>query len=121
MPGKGDCAIVPVACGSASLRRAQWRCWATDRSARPRRCSWRAGEILDETIPAQPLIGVRWGHRVVDVRQVGDGVTVRAETANGPVDIEAAYAVACAGARADELRERLGVAFQGQSYDDRGL
>jgi len=81
----------------------------------------RTEEILDETIAAQPLIDVRWGHRVVDVRQDGDGVTVRAETANGPVDIEAAYAVACAGARADELRERLGVAFEGQSYDDRFL
>jgi len=81
----------------------------------------RTEEILDETIAAQTLIDVRWGHRVVDVRQAGHAVTVRCETAKGPVEIEAAFAVACAGARADDLRERLGVAFEGQSYDDRFL
>ncbi|HET6898232.1 MAG TPA: FAD-dependent monooxygenase, partial [Vicinamibacteria bacterium] len=81
----------------------------------------RTEEILDETIAAQPLIDVRWGHRVVDVKQDDRGVTVRCETAKGPAAIEADYAVACAGARADDLRERLGVAFEGQSYDDRFL
>jgi 3-(3-hydroxy-phenyl)propionate hydroxylase len=81
----------------------------------------RTEEILDETIAAQPLIDVRWGHRVVDVRQDGHGVTVHCETVRGPIEIEAGHAVACAGARADDLRERLGVAFEGHSYDDRFL
>jgi 3-(3-hydroxy-phenyl)propionate hydroxylase len=81
----------------------------------------RTEAILDERIAAQPLIDVRWDHQVVGLRQDGEGVTVSCETAAGPVEIRAPYAVACAGARADEFRRRLGVTFEGHSFDDRFL
>jgi 3-(3-hydroxy-phenyl)propionate hydroxylase len=81
----------------------------------------RTEEILDERIAACPRIDVRWDHRVVGVAQDHEGVVVSCETAAGAVEIEAAYAVACAGARADDVRRLLGVRFDGHSFDDRFL
>ena len=81
----------------------------------------RTEAILDERVAAQPLIDVRWDHQVVGLRQDGEGVTVSCRTAAGRLEVGAAYAVACLGARADELRRRLGVTFDGHSFDDRFL
>jgi pentachlorophenol monooxygenase/3-(3-hydroxy-phenyl)propionate hydroxylase len=78
----------------------------------------RTEEILDERITAEPLIDVRWQHKVVDLRQDATGVTVRCE---GGQEIRADYVVACAGARGDEVRRMLGVRFDGHSFDDRFL
>ncbi|WP_236791297.1 FAD-dependent monooxygenase [Amycolatopsis sp. GM8] len=78
----------------------------------------RTEEILDERIAGSPLIDVRWGHRVVGLAQDSGGVTVRCE---GGQEIRAAYAVACAGARGDDIRRMLGVSFDGHSFDDRFL
>ncbi|MTD57836.1 FAD-dependent monooxygenase [Amycolatopsis pithecellobii] len=75
----------------------------------------RTEQILDEHIAAQPLIDVRWGQQVVDLRQDGCGVTVRCA---GGQEIRAAYAVACAGARGDAIRRMLGVSFDGHSFAD---
>jgi pentachlorophenol monooxygenase/3-(3-hydroxy-phenyl)propionate hydroxylase len=81
----------------------------------------RSEEILDELIAGEPLVDLRWGHRVADVVQDEDGVTVRCETAAGPVEFRAPYLVACGGARSDELRTLLGVSFEGHTFDDRFL
>jgi 3-(3-hydroxy-phenyl)propionate hydroxylase len=81
----------------------------------------RSEEILDELIVGEALVDLRWGHRVVDVAQDDDGVTVRCETAAGPVEFRAPYLVACGGARSDELRRLLGVSFDGHTFDDRFL
>lgn len=78
----------------------------------------RTEQILDERIAEQPLIDVRWGHRVTGIDQDGDGVTLHC-AGTGPV--RADYALACAGARGDEVRRMLGVSFDGHSYDDRFL
>ena len=78
----------------------------------------RTEEVLDERIAAEPLVDLRWGHRVVRVDQDSDGVDVRC--ADGTV-VRASYVVACAGARSDELRTLLGVSFVGHSFDDRFL
>src|SRR5579859_6540845 len=77
----------------------------------------RTEQILDECIAAQPLIGVRWGHRVTGLAQDG-GVTVTCATAAGPAVLRADYAVACAGAHGDEVRRMLGVRFDGQTFGD---
>jgi pentachlorophenol monooxygenase/3-(3-hydroxy-phenyl)propionate hydroxylase len=77
----------------------------------------RTEEILDAAIAAEPLIGVRWDHEVGLVEQDPDGVTVHC----GARTIRAPYAIACAGARADELRHALGVEFPGEAFDDRFL
>jgi 3-(3-hydroxy-phenyl)propionate hydroxylase len=81
----------------------------------------RTEEILDERIAACPRIDVRWNHRVVGLAQDEVGVTVSCETPAGVVEIEAAYAVSCVGARGDDVRQMLGARFHGESFDDRFL
>jgi 3-(3-hydroxy-phenyl)propionate hydroxylase len=78
----------------------------------------RTEEILDECIAAQPLIETRWGCRVAGIAQDADGV--RLTCADGS-ELRAPYVVACSGARCDELRDQLGVTFEGRSFDDRFL
>jgi pentachlorophenol monooxygenase/3-(3-hydroxy-phenyl)propionate hydroxylase len=75
----------------------------------------RTEEILDERVAAEPLIDVRWGHKVVGLHQDSRDVTVSCE---GGAEIRADYAVACAGARGDDIRRMLGVRFDGHSFDD---
>ena len=81
----------------------------------------RTEQILDERIAAAPLIDLRWGHRVDEIVQDADGVTLCAESAAGPVRLRASYLVCCSGARGDGLRRQLGVSFAGHSFDDRFL
>jgi 3-(3-hydroxy-phenyl)propionate hydroxylase len=78
----------------------------------------RTEEILDALIAEQPLIDVRWAQPVVKISSESDGV--RLTCAEGGV-VEAAYAVLCAGSRAEDLRTMLGVDFPGRSFDDRFL
>ncbi|TQM11683.1 FAD-dependent monooxygenase [Pseudonocardia kunmingensis] len=74
--------------------------------------------LLDERIAAEPLVDLRWGHRVTALDQDGTGVTVTC--ADGP-RVRGSYLVLCSGARSDELRHQLGVRFEGHSFDDRFL
>src|SRR5215813_3523422 len=71
----------------------------------------RTEQILDDCIAAQPLISVRWGHRVTGLEQDVAGVTVTCATASGPAVLRADYAVACAGAHGAKVRRMLGVRF----------
>ncbi|GAA1563794.1 FAD-dependent oxidoreductase [Dactylosporangium maewongense] len=77
----------------------------------------RTEQILDEYIAAEPLIDVRWDHRVTGITQDPDGVTITC----GPRTLTAAYLLACAGARGDDIRRLLGISFDGHSFDDRFL
>jgi len=81
----------------------------------------RTEQILDERIAAQPLIDVRWGHRVTGIEQGPDGVRLTCTTAAGEVELTAGYAVACPGSHGDDIRAMLGVTFDGHSFDDRFL
>jgi len=81
----------------------------------------RTEQILDEHIAAEPLIDVRWGHKVVHVAQDDEQVVLRCGSGNGSVEVRAPYLVACGGARSDELRSLLGVGFHGRTFDDRFL
>lgn len=78
----------------------------------------RTEEILDERLAAEALVETRWGCDVTGIDQDGSGVAVRC--ADGSV-VRAAYALVCAGARAEALRAGLGVTFEGRSFDDRFL
>src|SRR5262249_59146672 len=78
----------------------------------------RPEQILDERIAAQPLISVRWDHKVTGLAQDAAGVTLACATSGGPVALRADYVVACAGARGDEVRAMLGASFDGQSFGD---
>ena len=43
----------------------------------------RTEEVLDDTIVCQPLIDVRWSHRITGIAQSSTSVTVRCETPDG--------------------------------------
>jgi pentachlorophenol monooxygenase/3-(3-hydroxy-phenyl)propionate hydroxylase len=81
----------------------------------------RTESILDECVAAQPLIDVRWGHRVTGIDQGPNGVTLTCQTTAGTTTVAAAYAVACAGSGGEDVRRMLGVTFDGHSFDDRFL
>jgi pentachlorophenol monooxygenase/3-(3-hydroxy-phenyl)propionate hydroxylase len=78
----------------------------------------RTEELLDERIAAQPLIDVRWNHRVTAVAQDAAGVTV---TCAGGTVLRAPHALVCAGPRCDDLHAALGLTFDGESFADRFL
>jgi pentachlorophenol monooxygenase/3-(3-hydroxy-phenyl)propionate hydroxylase len=80
----------------------------------------RTEQILDECIAGQPLISVRWGHRVTGLAQDAGGVSLTCAAGGGRV-LRADYVMACAGARGDEVRRMLGVNFGGYSFGDRFL
>jgi pentachlorophenol monooxygenase/3-(3-hydroxy-phenyl)propionate hydroxylase len=77
----------------------------------------RTERILDGAIAAQPLVEVRWNHEVTGLTQDASGVTVHC----GQRLLRAPYALVCAGARAQPVRQALGVTFDGETYDDQFL
>ncbi|MFC5814462.1 FAD-dependent monooxygenase [Nonomuraea harbinensis] len=77
----------------------------------------RTEQILDAALAAQPPAEVRWDHRVTGLEQDDGGVTVRC----GDRVLRAPYAVVCAGARGQALRQALGVTFDGETFDDQFL
>ncbi len=81
----------------------------------------RTEEILDECIAAAPLVDVHWGWCVTAIDQDAAGVTVHCDTSAGSVELRAPYLVVCSGARSEQLRQSLGVRFDGHSFDDRFL
>ncbi|MFI7439606.1 FAD-dependent monooxygenase [Nonomuraea indica] len=81
----------------------------------------RTERLLDERIAAEPLIEARWDHLVTGLAQDPAGVTLTCLTAAGRVRVRAAYALVCAGAKAERLRGLLGLRFAGRSFDDRFL
>ncbi len=78
-------------------------------------------QILDERIAQQPLVDVRWGHRVIGTEQDTGGVTLRCATDDGEVIVRGSYLVACPGARGESVRAALGVSFAGQTFGDQFL
>lgn len=77
----------------------------------------RTEELLDAAIAAQPLIEVRWNHEVTGLEQDADCVTVHC----GGRVLRAPYVLACAGGKAQVVRQALGVAFEGRTFEDRFL
>ena len=81
----------------------------------------RTEEVLDDCIAESDLVDVRWSHRVLALRDTGDGVAADVDTPAGAVELHAPYAVGCAGAHGDLVREALGARFEGRSFEDRFL
>jgi 2-polyprenyl-6-methoxyphenol hydroxylase-like FAD-dependent oxidoreductase len=77
----------------------------------------RTEELLDAAVAAQDLVDVRWDRLVTRIEQDADGVVVTC----GDEQLPAPYALVCAGVRGGPLREQLGVAFAGRTFDDRFL
>jgi 3-(3-hydroxy-phenyl)propionate hydroxylase len=76
--------------------------------------------FLLDRIEAQPLIDLRWNHRVTSVSQADDSVTLEVETPAGPCQFSAQYVLACDGPRST-MRKLLALDFPGRSYEDRFL
>ncbi|MEV0229545.1 FAD-dependent monooxygenase [Nonomuraea sp. NPDC050786] len=77
----------------------------------------RTEQILDEAVAAQPLIEVLWNHEVTGLTQDDSGVRVQC----GQRLLRAPYVLVCAGARAQRVRQALGVTFDGETFDDQFL
>jgi 3-(3-hydroxy-phenyl)propionate hydroxylase len=74
-------------------------------------------QLLQGMLRELPGADIRFGHEVTDVRQHDDGVTVTANTAAGPVEVQGRYVIAADGARS-AVRRSLGVEFEGFTYPE---
>jgi 3-(3-hydroxy-phenyl)propionate hydroxylase len=78
---------------------------------------WKLMRLLEAELKKLPGADIRFGHEVTGVRQDGDGVTVTANTANGPTEITGRYVIAADGARS-AVRRSLSVEFEGFTYPE---
>ena len=76
--------------------------------------------LLAERVEAEPLIDVRFGHRVIGLDQDDDGVRVRVETPDQPVTLAGSYLLGCDGG-SSTVRKQLGLTFDGHSYAEQFL
>jgi 3-(3-hydroxy-phenyl)propionate hydroxylase len=76
-------------------------------------------EYLVEALAAHSdLIDIRWGTRVVGVRQGATSVVLEVEAPEGPARIEADWVIATDGGRS-RVRESQGMALEGTAYEGR--
>jgi len=75
--------------------------------------------LLDE-IMQNPLIEIRWNHRVKGIQQFASGARVCADTPDGEIWESGSWVIACDGARS-AMRRLLGVDFPGDTFADRFL
>ena len=66
------------------------------------------------------LIDLRFKNNVTAHEDRGDHVVLTAETPDGSYQLEASYYLACDGAKSP-TRERMGLAFEGQTFDEHFL
>jgi len=65
-------------------------------------------------------IDLRWRNRVTGIAQDGAGVTLTVETPDGPYELQADWVVAADGARS-ACRDLMGLAFEGEVFEERFL
>lgn len=75
---------------------------------------------LVEAARQQPLIDLRWKHRVTDMVPGNDNARLSIETPDGDYTLLADYVLAADGARST-IRRKLGLDFKGQIFEDRFL
>jgi 2-polyprenyl-6-methoxyphenol hydroxylase-like FAD-dependent oxidoreductase len=75
---------------------------------------------LAQVAAAQPLIDLRYGHRVWALSQDDGGVAVRAATEGGDVQVAGTHLIGADGPHST-VRLLLGLDFAGHSFDDRFL
>ncbi len=77
----------------------------------------RLGGIIVERLKSDPHVDFRFSTRLTDVEQHGDGVRATVEDSAGVRAIDAAWLIGADGARST-VRERLGVALEGETYPE---
>ncbi|ANY79491.1 FAD-dependent oxidoreductase [Microvirga ossetica] len=75
---------------------------------------------LVERAAQLPNLDIRWRNKVIAIERRDDGATLTVETPEESYDTEADWVVAADGARSS-LRGMLGLAFQGEVFEDRFL
>lgn len=73
---------------------------------------------LVQAIQAQPLIELRWGNRLLSFTQDASGVEMVIDTPKGEYSSRCGWLVAADGARST-VRQQLGLALEGNSYEGR--
>ncbi|MFK7762025.1 MAG: FAD-dependent oxidoreductase [Roseobacter sp.] len=66
------------------------------------------------------LIDLRFLNKVIDHQDHGDHVALEIETPDGTYTLEAAWMIACDGARSPS-RQRMGLRFEGETFDENFL
>ncbi|HLG80797.1 MAG TPA: FAD-dependent oxidoreductase [Bradyrhizobium sp.] len=77
-------------------------------------------EILVAACRNNPLIDLRWKHRLLSLKQTDDCAQLAVETPDGIFTMEAQWVIACDGANSD-TRRMVGAEFKGQFFHDRFL
>ena len=75
---------------------------------------------LVERCGANPLIDLRWKHKLLNLAQDADSATLTVETPDGVFHMQADWVIACDGANSD-VRNMVGAEFTGQFFQDRFL
>jgi 3-(3-hydroxy-phenyl)propionate hydroxylase len=78
---------------------------------------WKLMRLLHDAYRQIPGAEIAFAHTVTGVKPGDDGVTVEADTQEGPRTIGARYVVAADGARS-AVRRSLGIAFEGFTYPE---
>jgi 3-(3-hydroxy-phenyl)propionate hydroxylase len=81
---------------------------------------YHAEEWLVRACAATGRVDVRWRHRIAGVAPRDDGAALRVETPAGDYMLDAAWLLACDGARST-IRQALALPFEGQVFNDRFL
>ena len=77
-------------------------------------------KFLVEACQESPGVSIRWRSEVVGLRQLSDEAQLTVRTPEGDYEMSAAYVVAADGARS-VVRELMGLALAGESYEGRYL
>ncbi|MDN3920786.1 FAD-dependent oxidoreductase [Roseateles violae] len=77
-------------------------------------------ERLVQACQREPLVDLRWKHKLVAIEPGADGVALQVETPDGVFALQADWLLACDGAGSD-TRALLGLDFEGQVFQDRFL
>jgi 3-(3-hydroxy-phenyl)propionate hydroxylase len=77
-------------------------------------------EYMVEECEKSNLIDLRWKHKLINLTQIDDGVSLTVETPDGVFTMEADWVLACDGANSD-TRKMVGAGFSGQFFQDRFL
>ena len=77
-------------------------------------------ERLVRACQLEPLIELRWKHKLIGLSQDSDGVKLEVQTPDGLFEMQSDWLIACDGAGSD-TRAMLGLEFEGQVFHDRFL
>ena len=77
-------------------------------------------EMLVQACHDNPLVDLRWKHKLTNLQQHSDHAALTIETPDGSYQTEATWVIACDGANSD-TRRMVGGGFTGQFFQDRFL